>query len=249
MKNVLKSSFVAGVAVCVLMLVGIVFAEDVIVQEGDVDAGVGNFDSLKVGENVGDFFASVLVGGDTQNPMSITEEYVGIFSVPCVTTSSNGLSVYGMKSAVLPYGTGNYSEAIGIEAKSWAYFVEGQCSNVIGGKFYALNSGCTVTNCYGVYIAQASGATNNWALYDATSADSCLNSLSIGSTSAPSVELDVTGDAKISDDLDVDGTITMDKLVLPTGTSDPSSPVTGQVYINTSTNKIRAYYGGSWHDM
>ncbi len=40
-----------------------------------------------------------------------------------------------------------------------------------------------------------------------------------------------------------------DKLGIPTGTSDPESGTTGQIYYNTTTNKIRLYNGSSWVDV
>ena len=40
-----------------------------------------------------------------------------------------------------------------------------------------------------------------------------------------------------------------DRIEYPTGTSDPSSPSAGDVYYNTSDNKLKVYDGSSWTDL
>jgi hypothetical protein len=40
-----------------------------------------------------------------------------------------------------------------------------------------------------------------------------------------------------------------DRIGLPVGTSDPSSPSAGEIYFNSSTNKIRQYNGTAWADF
>lgn len=37
--------------------------------------------------------------------------------------------------------------------------------------------------------------------------------------------------------------------VLPKSTSAPTSPVKGQVYFNTTTNKAQCYDGSSWNNL
>ena len=65
------------------------------------------------------------------------------------------------------------------------------------------------------------------------------------------------GQVGVYGDLDVDETVTAsevvatDKLVLPvkTDAGDPASPVEGQIYVNTSDNKVRVYADGAWRDL
>lgn len=66
----------------------------------------------------------------------------------------------------------------------------------------------------------------------------------IGTTS-PSAKLDVVGD------MEVTGKATVGTLILPvkTTTGDPASPVEGQIYVNTSDNKVRVYADGAWRDL
>ena len=40
-----------------------------------------------------------------------------------------------------------------------------------------------------------------------------------------------------------------DRTGIPTGTSDPGSASGGDMYFNTSTNKVRVYDGSSWNDV
>ena len=40
-----------------------------------------------------------------------------------------------------------------------------------------------------------------------------------------------------------------DRIEYPTGTSDPSSPSSGDVYYNTNDSKLRVYDGSSWTDL
>ena len=40
-----------------------------------------------------------------------------------------------------------------------------------------------------------------------------------------------------------------DRVSLPTGTSDLSSPAAGDIYYNTDTNKIRLYDGSYWSNI
>jgi hypothetical protein len=64
-------------------------------------------------------------------------------------------------------------------------------------------------------------------------------------------QVNVYGDLDVDDDLDVTDTVTMGTLVLPvkTTTGDPASPVEGQIYVNTSDNKVRVYADGAWRDL
>lgn len=43
----------------------------------------------------------------------------------------------------------------------------------------------------------------------------------------------------------------LSRLVMPNLSADPTSPtpVNGQVYYNTSTNKFRGYEGGTWKNL
>ena len=40
-----------------------------------------------------------------------------------------------------------------------------------------------------------------------------------------------------------------DRNGVPTGTSNPSSPSAGDIYYNTSDNKLKVYDGSSWTDL
>ena len=40
-----------------------------------------------------------------------------------------------------------------------------------------------------------------------------------------------------------------DRLGLPTGTSDPGSAEAGDMYYNTSENKVKYYDGSSWNNL
>jgi len=40
-----------------------------------------------------------------------------------------------------------------------------------------------------------------------------------------------------------------DRIGLPVGTSDPTSPSAGEIYFNSSTNKVRQYNGTAWADL
>ena len=40
-----------------------------------------------------------------------------------------------------------------------------------------------------------------------------------------------------------------DRVGFPEGTSDPSSPSTGDLYFNTSDKKLRVYDGTSWSNV
>ena len=53
------------------------------------------------------------------------------------------------------------------------------------------------------------------------------------------------GEHIFGDDATVQGSLTMDELVLPT--SAPGTPVAGSVYLNTTTNLIGTYDGSSWY--
>ena len=53
------------------------------------------------------------------------------------------------------------------------------------------------------------------------------------------------GEHIFGDDTEVQGSLTMDELVLPT--SAPGTPVAGSVYLNTTTNLIGTYDGSSWY--
>jgi hypothetical protein len=40
-----------------------------------------------------------------------------------------------------------------------------------------------------------------------------------------------------------------DRIGIPTGTSDPGSAATGDIYYKTDDKKIRVYDGSSWDDV
>lgn len=58
-----------------------------------------------------------------------------------------------------------------------------------------------------------------------------------------------SGQANVYGDLDVSNKVTMGTLVSPTGTSDPGSPDEGQIYLNTSSDKVRVYVDGEWKSL
>ena len=51
--------------------------------------------------------------------------------------------------------------------------------------------------------------------------------------------------------LNVNGTTTAnsDHVQFPTASSNPSSPAAGDVYYNTSVNKLRFYNGSEWKNL
>lgn len=49
--------------------------------------------------------------------------------------------------------------------------------------------------------------------------------------------------------LDVTGMLTMGELVIPSAGSAPSEPVEGQMYIDTTEDKLRVYSGSAWRDI
>ena len=68
----------------------------------------------------------------------------------------------------------------------------------------------TVTTAVGIDIPTVSGGATNWAIRAATTAQSALaGNLRIGSTTAPTVALDVTGAALISSTLGVAGSLSL----------------------------------------
>lgn len=60
-----------------------------------------------------------------------------------------------------------------------------------------------------------------------------------------------SGQVNVYGDLDVTEKVTMGTLILPvkSTTGDPASPVEGQIYVNTSDNKVRVYADGAWRDL
>ncbi len=51
----------------------------------------------------------------------------------------------------------------------------------------------------------------------------------------------------VKDDIVMD--LTAGRLELPTGTSDPSDPVDGLTFLDTTANEIRCYEGGAWRTI
>jgi hypothetical protein len=63
-------------------------------------------------------------------------------------------------------------------------------------------------------------------------------------TASPSASLDVNGDTN------VDGTLTVDQLVLPVkSTSGDPTGTEGQIYVNTADNAVRVYADGAWRSI
>jgi len=45
------------------------------------------------------------------------------------------------------------------------------------------------------------------------------------------------------------GPLSSDRISIPQGTTDPSTPGIAQIYFNTTSNKIRIYNGTTWRDL
>jgi hypothetical protein len=170
----------------------------------------GYFDNIGVGTGVKNVSYTtidrgILVGGDSSTPIQSAIEYRALSSEAYVEFSAANKSLYGYYSATSPLGTVNVTNAVGVYGYAASVgavgWLEGTLANLIGTRCGAqhFDSGAgACTNAYALYIDGSAGATNNWAIYDGSNDDSCINQLRIGDTTAPAETLDVAGDARVA---------------------------------------------------
>jgi hypothetical protein len=71
-----------------------------------------------------------------------------------------------------------------------------------------------------------------------------------GTSQNPAVDFRVSSDlVNVYGDLDISQKVTMGTLVLPSSSSDPGSPVEGQIYLNTTDYKVKIYVNSEWKTL
>ena len=234
--KMLRNGFV--VVVCVLVLiVSFVFAGDVVVQEGDVDAaGIGDFNEIDTGK--------VALDND-----SLVLESVGNFYK--ISRSDSNVASLNIDMPLKIYNTLNHASA---------YFqfivnsVQGD-SNIeaVSGRHLTLLN-CGTGN---LYLNVSSGKL-------VMSLDDMVAStkLRVGDTTAPTNTFEVKGDTTLGDggttnyvDVNSVGHMTFNGsagLIIPNGTT-PAPAVEGSLFLDTDTpdanGSLVIYSNGAWHTV
>jgi len=78
--------------------------------------------------------------------------------------------------------------------------------------------------------------------------DASTNYIGIG-TASPTEKLHVDCNVLVNSGITTNDMTINDILVSPNKSSAPSSPVSGQIYFDTTTTKLRCYDGASWNDL
>lgn len=197
-------------------------------------------------------FASDIYGINAQVEVTAgflsSTSLVGIQALPTMSAASSVPNTVGIISHVKFGSTGNITSGkfksilSKIETTSAqtgtvedAFHVDLEAPTFTGSKptnSYGIrvgNQGASgVTTSYGLRILSQSGSTTNWALASDGGNSYHAGNLRIGSSSAPTVPLDVTGDASISGKLTVGGLIDPTGLVLTEQSSVPGgAPAAG----------------------
>jgi hypothetical protein len=166
----------------------------------------------------------------------------------------------GNYATAMGYNTvadGNYATAVGYNAEaSGDYsFAAGNDANALGRFSKAIGGGSTASGISSTAIGTAVMASaGNATAFGAFSTNDTSYSFTVGYGNILDDRIDFKVRMKqvnVYGDLDVTDTVTMGTLVLPvkTTTGDPASPVEGQIYVNTSDNKVRVYADGAWRDL
>jgi hypothetical protein len=91
----------------------------------------------------------------------------------------------------------------------------------------------------------------------AANATNATNAVNVTGASQPTItSLGTLGSLTISGDLNVSGIPNFNNglyMVIPTRTADPSTSIIGSFYLNTNTDRLRAYYnagfGANWQNV
>jgi hypothetical protein len=194
--------------------------------ETDVLKGRG---CIATGENAVALGYSTTASGDWSTAFQYEATASGDWSIAmgyqAIASKSDAVAIQGDAQA-----TGLYSKAIGIGTKATSVW----------------------SSAFGNWATASAGYSMALGAY---TINNVSNSLSVGYGSDVGnerVDFRVrSGQVNVYGDLDVSQKVTMATLILPvkTTTGDPANPVEGQIYVNTSDNKVRVYADGAWRDL
>jgi len=186
----------------------------------------------------------------------------GAFSVAmgCQSIASNWYSVAlgcnadatGERSCALgahatASGADSIALGLSVEASGQSSLAAGRYTTASGGNSIALGRDTVASASYSTAIGRHS--TNNTAYSFTVGYGEYLNDAV--DFRVQSGQVDVYGDLDVDETVTASEVVATDNLVLPvkTTTGDPASPVEGQIYVNTSDNKVRVYADGVWRDL